>query len=53
VLVTSTVEVLSDGVVVLSDDVADAVYSLAGVVVVAADDVVETASLIRVEVEFN
>lgn len=42
-LVTSTVEVLSYGVVVFSDDVADVVYSKAGVVVVvAADDVVET-----------
>jgi len=42
-LVTSTVEVLSDGVVALSDDAADGVYSLAGVVVVACDDVVDTA----------
>ena len=43
-LVTSTVEVLSaDGVVEFSDDIADVVYSLAGVVVVAADEVVETA----------
>jgi len=43
VLVTSTVEVLSAAVVVvLSDDVADGVYSIAGAVVVAADEVVET-----------
>jgi len=41
--VTSTVEVLSDGVVTLSDDVAGGVYSYAGAVVVAADEVVETA----------
>jgi len=44
VLVTSTVEVLSADVVVsLSDDVADGVYSTTGVVVVAANGVVETA----------
>jgi len=43
VLVTSTVEVLSDGVVASSDDVADVVYSITGVVVVAGNGVVETA----------
>lgn len=42
-LVTSTVEALSDGVIMLSDDVADVVYSYDGAVVVAGNGVVETA----------